>query len=73
MTARGLGVLSDLDQLVKVGLGDICEANQGLPELPPLLRSLLILEEQLKLLLNLPMKLFQVVLSLPLSHKIAYQ
>ena len=49
---------SDLDQLVKVGLGDICEANQGLPELLPLLGSLLVLKKQLKLLLNLPMKLF---------------
>ena len=48
---------SDLDQLGKVGMGDVSEANQGLPELAPVLTVLLLLEEQLQLLLHLAMQL----------------
>ena len=50
-------VKADLDQLGKVGVGDVSEANQGFPELAPVFAVLLLLEEQLQLLLHLPMQL----------------
>lgn len=47
---------------------DICEADQGFPELAPLRPRLLVLQEQVELLLYLPMQLLKVVLGLTLQQ-----
>lgn len=58
--------MANLDQLVEVGVCDICETYECLPVLLPLLWGPLILQKGLKLLLYLPMQLLQIELSLPL-------
>ena len=52
-----------------MAVSDICEADQGFSELAPLSPSLLVLQEQVQLLLYLPMQLLQVELGLALQQK----
>ena len=60
---------TDLDQLCKVGVGDVCEADEGLPVLTPIPGSPLgvLLDEGVQLGLHLPVQLLQVELSLALA------
>lgn len=66
------GCVTNLNQLVKVGVCDICQTDEGLPVLLPLLRGLLVLQEGLKLLLHLSVQFLQIELGLSLPSYTTY-